>query len=201
MKFHLLQTISTKFICNLLQGSLRAPAYVTADCSRSQPYYLKQRKSCDLQFYTFPYLSPTPPENKHSVLYGKSFSRPAAYRIHRNLTSPWFSPSRPKAEVSLFCDGSLLWEKLSTHLPSTYRSFPQREIIAFVTDVAHHHRNVTEECVLNFQRSLTRGCLACLQYNGIQDKMRGPCRSGLVDLSGLLLGSHSNFGRMFPEIG
>lgn len=41
-----------------------------------------------------------------------------------------------------------------THLPSTYRSFPQWEIIAFVTDAAHHHRNVTEECVLNFQRSL-----------------------------------------------
>ena len=37
------------------------------------------------------------------------------------------------------------------HLPSTYRSFPQWEIIAFVTDVAHHHRNVTEECVFNFQ--------------------------------------------------
>ena len=37
---------------------------------------------------------------------GKSFSRPAAYRIHRVLTSPWFSPSCPKAEVSLFCDGS-----------------------------------------------------------------------------------------------
>ena len=32
------------------------------------------------------------------------------------------------------------------HLPSTYRSFPQWEIIAFVTDVAHHHRNVT--CLL-----------------------------------------------------
>ena len=40
------------------------------------------------------------------------------------------------------------------HLPSTYRSFPQWEIIAFVTDVAHHHRNVTEECVLNFQRTI-----------------------------------------------
>ena len=37
------------------------------------------------------------------------------------------------------------------HLPSTYRSFPQWEIIAFVTDVAHHHRNVTEECLFNFQ--------------------------------------------------
>ena len=36
-----------------------------------------------------------------------------------------------------------------THL--TYRSFPQWEIIAFVTDVAHHHRNVTEECLFNFQ--------------------------------------------------
>ena len=28
---------------------------------------------------------------------------------------------------------------------------PSVEIIAFVTDVAHHHRNVTEECVFNFQ--------------------------------------------------
>ena len=41
-----------------------------------------------------------------------------------------------------------------THLPSTYRSFPQWEIIAFVTDVAHHHRNVTEECVFSFQGPL-----------------------------------------------
>lgn len=48
------------------------------------------------------------------------------------------------------------------HLPSTYRSFPQWEIIAFVTDVAHHHRNVTEECVFNFQGADARCCLACL---------------------------------------
>ena len=41
--------------------------------------------------------------------------------------------------------------KIIVSVPSTYRSFPQWEIIAFVTDVAHHHRNVTEECVFNFQ--------------------------------------------------
>jgi len=48
------------------------------------------------------------------------------------------------------------------HLPSTYRSFPQWEIIAFVTDVAHHHRNVTEECVFNFQGADAGCCLAYL---------------------------------------
>ena len=41
--------------------------------------------------------------------------------------------------------------KIIVSVPSTYRSFPQWEIIAFVTDVAHHHRNMTEECVFNFQ--------------------------------------------------
>ena len=41
--------------------------------------------------------------------------------------------------------------KIIVSVPSTYRSFPQWEIIAFVTDVAHHHRNVTEECLFNFQ--------------------------------------------------
>ena len=46
---------------------------------------------------------------------------------------------------------ALSYGEAVTHLPSTYRSFPQWEIIAFVTDVAHHHRNVTEECLLNFQ--------------------------------------------------
>ena len=55
------------------------------------------------------------------------------------------------------------------HLPSTYRSFPQWEIIAFVTDVAHHHRNVTEECVFNFQgRDSLRAALnACRSYGCI----------------------------------
>ena len=48
------------------------------------------------------------------------------------------------------------------HLPSTYRSFPQWEIIAFVTDVAHHHRNVSEECVFNFQGADAGCCLAYL---------------------------------------
>ena len=47
-----------------------------------------------------------PRKTKTQFSCGKSFSRPAAYRIHRVLTSPWFSPSCPKAEVSLFCDGS-----------------------------------------------------------------------------------------------
>ena len=41
--------------------------------------------------------------------------------------------------------------KIIVSVPSTYRSFPQWEIIAFVTDVAHHHRSVTEECVFIFQ--------------------------------------------------
>ena len=39
---------------------------------------------------------------------GNTFRRPAAYRIHGNLTPPWFSPSRPQAEVSLSCDASML---------------------------------------------------------------------------------------------
>ena len=111
--------------------------------------------------------------------------------IHRNLTSPWFSPSRPKAEVSLFCDGSLLWEKLSTHLPSTYRSFPQWEIIAFVTDVAHHHRNVTEECVLNFQRSLAYSITAqIVKCVGLVGLLSEPDRSTFGNIFHFLTHGH-----------
>lgn len=55
------------------------------------------------------------------------------------------------------------------HLPSTYRSFPQWEIIAFVTDVAHHHRNVTEECVFSFQGAKKLGDFSevCRSYGRI----------------------------------
>ena len=108
-----------------------------------------------------------PRKTKTPFSCGKSFSRPAAYRIHRVLTSPWFSPLRgshraARRQKDHYSVMALSYEEAGIHLPSTYRSFPQWEIIAFVTDVAHHHRNVTEECVFNFQGADARCCLACL---------------------------------------
>ena len=58
----------------------------------------------------FPYLSPTPPENKriHSDVQQLTGS------MNGNLTPPWFSPSRPESrtEVSLSCDASMLRREL-----------------------------------------------------------------------------------------
>ena len=76
------------------------------------------------------------------------------------------------------------------HLPSTYRSFPQWEIIAFVTDVAHHHRNVTEECVFSFQGPLPD--VAWLAYSITAQIVK--C-VGLVDLLGKP--DRSTFGMIF----
>ena len=80
--------------------------YVTVGCSHSPPYYLKQQIAVIDSSIPFRICPRHPRKTKTPFLCGKSFSRPAAYRIHRVLTSPWFSPSCPKAEVSLFCDGS-----------------------------------------------------------------------------------------------
>ena len=80
--------------------------YVTVGCSHSPPYYLKQQIAVIYSSIPFRICPRHPRKPKTLFSCGKSFSRPAAYRIHRVLTSPWFSPSCPKAEVSLFCDGS-----------------------------------------------------------------------------------------------
>ena len=61
----------------------------------------------------FPYLSSAPPETQVLCPVWDSFRRLAAYQYHRLFASPWFSPGRPKAEVSSFCGGSSPWEKLS----------------------------------------------------------------------------------------
>lgn len=79
------------------------------------------------------------------------------------------------------------------HLPSTYRSFPQWEIIAFVTDVAHHHRNVTEECVFSFQGPLPD--VAWLAYSITAQIVK--C-VGLVGLPCRL--SRPIFGRKFQTL-
>ena len=94
-------------VANLDFSSLSV--YVTVGCSHSPPYYLKQQIAVIYSSIPFRICPRHPRKTKTQFSCGKSFSRPAAYRIHRVLTSPWFSPSCPKAEVSLFCDGSQLW--------------------------------------------------------------------------------------------
>ena len=91
-------------VANLDFSSLSV--YVTVGCSHSPPYYLKQQIAVIYSSIPFRICPRHPRKPKTLFSCGKSFSRPAAYRIHRVLTSPWFSPSCPKAEVSLFCDGS-----------------------------------------------------------------------------------------------
>ena len=52
------------------------------------------------------------PENTGSLSCLGPFQMTGSLPVPQVVASPWFPPSRPKAEVSSFCTGSLPWETL-----------------------------------------------------------------------------------------
>ena len=71
-------------VANLDFSSLSV--YVTVGCSHSPPYYLKQQIAVIYSSIPFRICPRHPRKPKTQFSCGKSFSRPAAYRIHRVLT-------------------------------------------------------------------------------------------------------------------
>ena len=93
----------------------------------------------------FPHLSSTPPE------IGKSFRRPAAYRVHGPfypsvvLTEPPFGRKSHYAVMDLRLNPGAV-----RLLQASCRS-GLSTVLAFTADVAPHHRFVPDECVFGCQ--------------------------------------------------
>ena len=74
------------------------------------------------------------------------------------FTPPWFSPSRPSTEVSLFCEGSSL---MCRELSGSYRpvsALVTGTVFALAADVAPLHRFVPDECVFSCQGAFLSLC-------------------------------------------
>ena len=86
--------------------------YITANHSHSRPMVANQAYTMIRAILSVSVLVHDTPENTGFLSCLGPFQMTGSLPVPQFVASPWFSPSRPKAEVSSFCTGSLPWETL-----------------------------------------------------------------------------------------